>query len=77
MSKRTSVVAMMLVPIFCGGCLTDERSMDQTRQRQQDALNDPFNYNPQVMPTTKGTKTKSQVSDTDGLKRDLEKVLNP
>jgi len=100
---RLSLVLFALAIVV--GC-TD--TMDQTKQRQEDALRNPFSYGPDFDPTKTGTNARSgastrkssgdktggdktdgdktggdktpgdkPTSDSDGLRRDLQRVFNP
>jgi len=85
---RLSLILFALAIVV--GC-TD--TMDQTKQRQEDALRNPFSYGPDFDPAKAGTNARigpstrksaddktggdKPTSDSDGLRRDLQRVFNP
>ena len=85
-SSIRRVPPCLLVIAFCvlSGCAdnkTGSGSRKSATDRQADALSDPFSYGPQDnqsgtnMPTVSGGKTPEQ--ERKGLRRDLERFLNP
>jgi hypothetical protein len=69
---RSSVFCLLGIGLLASGCASNHEQ--STYDRQEQALKDPFGYNPDLK--------KSELSvdgdgDKDALKRDVDHVLNP
>jgi hypothetical protein len=62
----------ILLLCFAAGCMDEERP--SARERQDEALRDPFKYGPQ-MPDVSGGSTSE--FDRDAFRGDVDRVINP
>ena len=69
--------AVILVVVL-GGCMSDKQPTTRSsmRERQDEALADPFGYSPD-MGSTDVSGGKINELDRKGLKKDLDHVFNP
>jgi hypothetical protein len=71
-------VAAALLCILAQGCADTKGPTTRptsVRQRQDEALRDPFGYDTKDVPTVTGGKTGE--FDKAGFKRDVDRVFNP
>ena len=88
MMSKTSVFHMHYRPLIAivfgfsllSGCADSSTTKRSARERQEDALNDPFNYGPQQgkssdVPSVLGDKDSK--FDKKSFDRDMNRVFNP
>ena len=69
---------MVILRVTLAGCMSDKQptTRSSTRQRQEQALHDPFGYSPD-MGSTDVSGGKIHEYDRKAMKKDVDHVLNP
>ena len=71
-------VRLVILMVVLAGCMSDKQptTRSSTRQRQEEALKDPFGYSPD-MGSTDVSGGKINQYDKKAMKKDVDHVLNP